>query len=74
MSVKFTSGREENPAPVFQNHRQKTVLRGSDVEIVYDEQCIIFQRTEKPVVLPETFFFPIFRQIVGKIHVCDSLM
>ena len=29
VSVKFTSGREKNPAPVFQNHRQKTVLRNS---------------------------------------------
>ena len=35
--VKFTSGREKNPAPVFQDHRQKTVLRGSDVEIVWKE-------------------------------------
>lgn len=47
---------------------------GRNIEIVYNEQGVIFQRTEKTVVFPKTFFLAVFGQIIRKIQVSNRLM
>ena len=59
---------------IFHDNRKKTVLCGSHIEIVNDEQGIFSQGAKVAVVILKTLFFADTWHIICKVHLRNRLM
>jgi hypothetical protein len=68
LSRQLTSGGEQDAAAVFQEDRKKFIPCRGGVEVINDQQRVLFQRPKEAVVLAKPLRLAVLRQIVRKVH------